>query len=255
MTKNKVLFFLKGSIEIVDGEGKHEFPYHTHDSLLIGVVKSGEARFAIGSNEYLLGKGMTYLVPPNVGISINPIIPYSYLTICIKNHKTTRFGQYKLDLYVLNNMGECLIGLCERYKLKLLSDEEFINNLIKTLELQDNEVNQNKVCTSAAIMDAIIYIKEHVNDKFLLDELTKAVHLSKYHLVRVFKNEMGITPKQYDQQCKIRRVKEWALQEKAGVDIATNLNYSNQGHLCSMFKRYMGISMNEYKSSVHKEEQ
>ncbi len=255
MTKNKVCFFQKGSIEIVDGEGTHEFPYHTHDSFMIGVVKSGEARFVIGNNEYILGKGMTYLVPPNVGMSITPLRPYSYLTICIKNERKTRLGQYKLELYVLQNPGERVISLCKRFKSEKLSGEKFVDKLVETLELQESKEELNKEYTSVAVKDALKYIKEHVKDKFLLDELAKAVHLSKYHLVRVFKNEMGVTPKQYDQQCKIRKAKESVLYEEAEVDIAGDLNFSDQSHLCSMFKRYMGISMNEYKSNVEKDEQ
>jgi AraC-like DNA-binding protein len=255
MTKNKVCFFQRGSIEIVDGEGSHEFPYHTHESFMIGVVKSGEAKFVIGSNEYILGKGMTYLVPPNVGMSITPVKPYSYLTICIKNGRKIQLGQYKSDLYVLYNLGERVIGLCERFKFENFPDEKFIIELIETLDIQNTKEELNKECVSAPVKEAVKYIKEHVNDKFSLDELATSAHLSKYYLVRAFKNEMGITPKQYDQQCKIRKARESVLHEKTEVDIACDLSFSSQSHLCSMFKRYMGISMNDYKCNVEEDKQ
>ncbi len=38
----------------------------------------------IDHKEYVLGSGMTYLIPSNIGISIGPVTPYSYLTVCIK---------------------------------------------------------------------------------------------------------------------------------------------------------------------------
>ncbi len=255
MKKNKISFFQKGSIEIVDGEGTHKFPYHTHDSFMIGVVKSGVAKFVIENNEHILVNGMTYLIPPNVGMSITPVKPYSYLTICIKNERKIQLGQYKSDLYILNNPGDRVMSLCNKFKFEKLSEEEFIDELVETLELQENREELNKEYSSTAVKDAVRYIKEHVNDKFSLDELAKAVYLSKYHLVRVFKNEMGITPKQYDQQCKIRKARERVLHEESEADIAFDLNFSNQSHLCSVFKRYMGISINDYKCNVEKDKQ
>ncbi len=252
--KNKACFYQKNSIEIVDGEGTHEFPYHTHESFMIGVIKSGKTKFVIGNNEYILVKGMTYLVPPNVGISITPMKPYSYLTICIKNEMKAPLLRYNSDLYVYYNLGVHVMRLCKDFKSNKLSSEQFVDKLIVTLQLQEtNEVLDNSY--SPVVKDTIKFISEHYDNKFQLDELARAVHLSKYHLVRIFKNEMGITPKQYDQQCKIRRVKESILNEQNEADVAYNLNFSSQSHLCTMFKRYMGISMNDYKSNMKNDKQ
>lgn len=54
MSKNKVSFFQRGSVEIVNGEGIHRFPYHTHESFLMGVIKSGEVRVIIKNMGKLL---------------------------------------------------------------------------------------------------------------------------------------------------------------------------------------------------------
>jgi AraC-like DNA-binding protein len=250
--KNSISFFQKGPIEIVDGEGTHTFPYHTHQSFLVGVVKSGEARFVIGDTEYLLRAGMTYLVPPDVVMSITPTGPYQYLTVCIKDEEKTRCG--KPALFVIEKTGKRIIDLCEDFKSGQLSDESFMGELGKTLWWTDgNETCEE--CVNATIRDAVRYIREHVYEKFRLDRLAQNVHLSKYHLVRIFKNEMGVTPKQYDQQCKIRAAKKSILAQEREADIAADLYFSNQSHLCSMFKKYMGISLWDYRSSVEIREQ
>lgn len=250
MSKNKVSFFQKHTIEVVEGEGVHQFPYHTHESYLVGVMKSGEARFAIGSRLYLLTEGMTYLVPPNVGISITPVKPYSYLTICIKNEKKADFGQYMPEPAVMQGLREAILTLCTRFTRDELTEEEFIHQLCGILALRIHKEEFSKKYSGDAVQLAAKYIKNHVNDKFMLDHLAQTVHMSKYHLVRMFKNEMGITPKQYDQQCKIRQVKKSILCGDAETDIAIDLNFSNQSHLCCMFKRYMGISPKNYLHSV-----
>ncbi len=248
MKKNQALFFQKGFIEIVNGKGIHEFPYHTHESFLIGVIKSGSAKFIIDNKEYVLGSGMTYLVPSDIGISIAPVSPYSYLTICIKK-KVMQLDSSESEMYVRHDIGEKVIGLSKRFQMNRLTEDEFICELTSICNIKRGDEVLNQYLDSD-IQKAVFYLKEHVNGKFVLNDLAEAVHLSKYHLIRRFKKEMGVTPKQYIQQCKIRQTKNRLLLNESEVDIAIDMNFSNQSHLCSMFKKYMGISMIEYKNNV-----
>ncbi len=39
MKKNQASFYQRGFVEIVNGKEIHEFPYHTQESFLIGVIK------------------------------------------------------------------------------------------------------------------------------------------------------------------------------------------------------------------------
>jgi AraC-like DNA-binding protein len=77
-------------------------------------------------------------------------------------------------------------------------------------------------------------------------------NISKYHLVRLFKKEMGVTPNQYYIQNKLRTVKTKIMEEQSEVQIATELNYADQSHLCRQFKQLMGVSLQEYKRNVRR---
>lgn len=252
MSKNKVSFYQKGSIEIVNGEGTHRFPYHTHESYLVGVIKSGEVRVIIGSREYLLTQGMTYIVPSKVGMAIIPVKPYSYLTICIKNGKMDGFEPYRQKQMVMQGLWEKINSLSEQFTLLQLTEVEFIRRLCRIINLQEAKKKSGVNNSRDVIRLAEKYIYEHINDKFILNNLAQAVFMSKYHLVRVFKREMGITPKQYDQQCKMRQVKTSILNEEAEADIAMNFSFSSQSHMGSIFRRYMGISSKDYLHDVNK---
>ncbi len=255
MSKNKVSFYQKGSIEIVNGEGTHRFPYHTHESYLVGVIKSGEVRVFIGDREYLLMQGMTYIVPSKVGMSIMPVKPYSYLTICIKNGKLSGFEPYRQKQMVVQGVWEKIDSLCEQFTLLKLTEEEFIIRLCEILNLREAKIKSGSKASSDVIRVAEKYINEHINDKFILNDLAQAVHMSKYHLIRVFKREMGITPKQYDQQCKMRQIKTRILNQEAEADIAMDFSFSSQSHMGSIFRRYMGISPKDYLQDVKKSKQ
>ncbi len=246
MIKNCVQFFRKGSIEIVSGEGMHDFPYHTHESLLIGVIISGSVRFCIEQFEYELKQGMTYLVPPDTGSSLTHIEPYRYITICIRQEMQLALAFDKNSQYVVEGIGRSILELCSLFSSGLFSQEEFLSHLSELLPLQERskelQINRKQPETLAAID----YIHEHVNEKFMLDQLSAAVHLSKFYLVRRFKADMGVGPKQYHQQCKIRQAKYRLLEKETEADIAADLSFAHQSHLCSVFRKYMGISMKDY---------
>jgi AraC-like ligand binding domain. len=179
--KNKVSFFQKGLIEIVNGEGTHNFPYHTHKSFLVGVIKSGEARFIIGRREYLLTKGMTYIVPPDIGMSISPIKPYSYLTICIKISGMEQIDLYNTEMNMKQGLGEKVITLSEQFVLTKMTEEEFISKLSSILGIQIDKKKLNIRTTGDVIRLSEKYMNDHLNEKFVLEDLAKTVYISKYH--------------------------------------------------------------------------
>lgn len=76
--------------------------------------------------------------------------------------------------------------------------------------------------------------------------------MSKYHLAREFKKAMGVTPKRYHQQCRLRNVKK-AISSHRQSDIAYQMDFSSQSHLESIFMEYMGISLGQYLSAVESE--
>jgi len=110
---------------------------------------------------------------------------------------------------------------------------------------------------SEEIKQARQYLIEHAEEKFDLEALAAKVHMSKYHFVRVFKAQLGVTPHQYYIQAKLRIVKDemyhkLSTSEKShdgSIDLATKLSFSDQSHLCNLFKKQMGISMREYQKN------
>jgi AraC-like DNA-binding protein len=65
---------------------------------------------------------------------------------------------------------------------------------------------------------------------------------------------MGITPKQYHQQCKVRKIKDMVF-ESSQSNIAYELNFTSQSHMNDVFKKYMGITTGSYSSAVEINEQ
>src|SRR5882724_1594297 len=51
------------------------------------------------------------------------------------------------------------------------------------------------------------YIEEHCDEELKLEELGRRVSLSPFHLQRSFKAIVGVSPKQYKEACRLRKLK------------------------------------------------
>ncbi len=96
-----------------------------------------------------------------------------------------------------------------------------------------------------AVGDAIAYINDHYASDLSLAELADAVHLSPFHLARVFKRSAGMTPHQYLTQVRVHSARA-LLTAGAGsrslADVAAAVGFADQSHLTRQFKRVLGVT-------------
>ena len=91
------------------------------------------------------------------------------------------------------------------------------------------------------------YILENAAEDLDIDALSKHVHLSKFHLIRKFKDEYGLSPYQYYMNVRIEKIRHGLLLGQSLPDLAYELGFSHQSHMCNVFKRYMGITPTQYQ--------
>ena len=249
--KNQIDFYEKDSIEILFASSDHTFPLHSHACFCFGIVEEGCVTFSINGNQKLLGPGMAYIIPSNTGVAIQAEGNYHYITVCIKNKWKERLKHLEFSNYFLPFLSSSEIHkMCMRY-ITCGSAESFVQSIVSLMQpviVKDTSKYERKA-TSGVVEVAGQYIYRHAQEKFCLDTLADAVHISKYYLVRLFKEEMGVTPNQYYNQAKLRMAKEKIMSTKKEVDVAMELNFNDQSHLCNLFKRQMGISLQNYKKS------
>lgn len=250
--KNEIDFFEKNSIEILFARSNHSFPLHSHECFCFGIVEEGEVTFTINGMQKTLCPGMAYIIPSNIGVIIQAEKQYRYITICIKSKWKERLKHLEFHNYFLTfSSSEEVRRLCADY-IRNGSAEDFISsvtNLIKPLveakAYKDPERNE-------LVESAINYIRNHAYEKFSLDALADTIHVSKYYLVRLFKKEMGVTPNQYYIQVKMYFIKKGIMNYPKEIDLAMDLDFNDQSHLCNLFKKQMGISLQDYKKSFQR---
>lgn len=252
--KNQIRFYEKNSIEILFAYSNHTFPLHSHECFCFGVIEEGCVTFSINGNRKMLCSGMAFIIPSDVGVLIQAKEHYRYITICLKNKwkeylKHLEFKDYYLTLSTSENIHK----MCLNY-VNNGSAEELVQSIVilmQPITVNGLETSERKEI-NVAVKAASEYICKHAEEKFSLDTLADAAHVSKYYLVKLFKREMGVTPNQYYIQAKIRMAKQKIMSTQKEVNVAMELNFNDQSHLCNLFKKQMGISLQNYKKNFKK---
>lgn len=92
------------------------------------------------------------------------------------------------------------------------------------------------------ISKTVSIIENSSTPSFSIDDICKIINLSKFHFIRQFKLEVGLTPYQFILNTKIRKIRQGLLSKQTLSDLALDLGFSDQSHMCNTFKKYMGIS-------------
>lgn len=81
-------------------------------------------------------------------------------------------------------------------------------------------------------------------------KMSQKVNISSYHLIRKFSSENGLTPHKFQMQCRIRKAQELLREGYKVIDVAQMVGFSDQSHLDRVFKKWVGITPEEYIKSA-----
>jgi len=90
------------------------------------------------------------------------------------------------------------------------------------------------------------YLEEHAQENVTLQALARSAGLSAFHLCRVFREAVGMTPHAYQTQIRVRRAKSLLRAGQPIILAATEAGFYDQAHLTRHFKRIMGLTPGRY---------
>jgi len=95
------------------------------------------------------------------------------------------------------------------------------------------------------VQRACAYIEEHCEEALSLTTLSEAMSMSPFHLQRVFKRITGITPYQYIETCRLKRLKE---RLKEGEAVTTAMYDAGYGSSSRLYERArLGMTPTTYR--------
>lgn len=94
------------------------------------------------------------------------------------------------------------------------------------------------------------YIHDNLQQDISIDALCNVAHISKYHFIRLFRGQFGITPHQYVLNCKVNRARTIIGSGTPASRTAQMCGFADASHLNRHFKRTYGITPKQYQQQI-----
>ena len=92
-------------------------------------------------------------------------------------------------------------------------------------------------------------ILENPENIYLIEQMAHDACISPFHMIREFKKAFGLTPHQFQMQCKVRKAQK-LLEERPAAEVTFDAGFYDQSHMDRCFKKLVGLSPKEYKKAV-----
>jgi AraC-like DNA-binding protein len=140
----------------------------------------------------------------------------------------------------LKNIFLKTFALLNKYEQSLENEGKLyllLEDLIKCKAyIEQHDLAKN--ITKQSITRAIDFITTNYKQNFSLDELAQHAYMSKFHLLRIFKTETGLTPYAYQIQLKLNEARRLIFQDKSLTEVAYELGFADQAHFTNTFKKF-----------------
>ncbi len=139
------------------------------------------------------------------------------------------------------------------YLLKPLDDEQPQKLLLRIRSSLDQQAPaRTRTYSNDSFGKALQFIDEHLEEAFSLEDMANALFLNKNYLSDLFSKRLGQTFTQYKNTQRIDLAAQLIREGNAGLlDVAQRTGFDSASHFCKVFKQVMGVTPQQYKSSIN----
>lgn len=99
------------------------------------------------------------------------------------------------------------------------------------------------------------YVNAHLEEKIVLDEVAKYVHVSPYYFCKMFKQSTGMTLTEYVNRRRVERAKRRLLNPQTRVtEVAYDVGYQSLSQFNRSFLKYAGKSPTQFRAESQSDE-
>lgn len=269
---NKTISYNSASlpgIKVLSCTSDYAFRDHIHNEHVIWLNSANGEHFSLGGNSKVLQPGSISIIEPgrvhsNRGFAgKNRHLRSLYLSPSFFSHiekliTGEDIGKLELPTIVLKN---------KRYWLQLLTLHELIlhnhDQMIQeqtALELFKELCDETLRCVddrdivnepSSLVISLIDFMHSNIAESIELMELAQLVNRTEFHVIRLFKKYVGMSPHAYLVQLRLEKARTLLENNVSIADAALQSGFSDQSHLTRKFKIRYGITPSVYVSSMN----
>lgn len=231
------------------------------DQCLLLFCTEGQGFAEIDGRVTLVGSGEAVLLLPGVPhvYGASPERPWSILWINFTGN-VVDFLRERLEIegggmILRQNIRETLPLLQDM--LATLAEGQDLMRLMEAsacLQLALCRMTAANLCHGAQrqhVERARQYLLDHIEQETSLEELSAAIGVSKFYLIRIFKAHFGTSPMEYLRGVRMQRACDLLLESNLPVkEIGRQLSYSSSYHFAQCFRQYAGCNPSVFRRSM-----
>ncbi|MEL6407713.1 MAG: AraC family transcriptional regulator [Chloroflexota bacterium] len=241
---------------------KHAFKPHAHDYFVLGIIEQGLQSYTHNRDQHYTSPGEIIIINPGEvhtgesavahGFSYRALYPSAQWMASLTSIFATRtntlpyFGNTLIVDNAMYRQIRTIHRLSEMPSSAMAVETMllyFFVSFVKRYAKGDFVLPMYQTAQQA-IRIVCDYINTYYARPITLDDLSAHVHISPFHLARLFTQEMGITPHKYLESVRIKRAEALICAGMPLADVALAVGFSSQSHLNRSFKHFLGITPN-----------
>lgn len=255
-----------GAIDLVQfRDYAHSFPRHSHDFFTVGVFSTGNGRLVYRGATYEADDGAILAVSPDEvhtaeprrgrGWTYTAIYPSVELVgQALGTHPTPGSTLFAAPIFHDDEIAHDLRSV----QRALLGPSPALVAEISLLDVLRRLIERHAVpcvsrghgpVASRAVMVAREYLHAHYTKPVKLAELASVCETSPFHLVRSFRDAVGMPPHAYLTQLRSNHARDLILRGVPVSGAAYRCGFADQSHLTRTFKRIFGVTPGAYVSA------
>ena len=245
----------------------HSFTPHMHDHYVVAVIERGVEQFDCYKKRHVAPSGSVVIVNPGEVHTGSSAIEQGYTysafypsidlfmravsDIVGRDYRLPFFRNrvvYDLELAALLSRSRHVF---EGPSSALERESHLLWSLAQVIVRysDDRPIIRELTNEHAGIQKARRHLDEHYAENISLGELATLVNLSPFHLLRAFRNQVGLPPHTYQNQVRVLQAKHLLQRGISCIDTALSVGFADQSHLSKHFKRIVGVPPGQYLHS------
>ena len=244
--------------------------FHAHQVYEILYFISGEVQYYLEDISYSLVPGDILIIPPATmhrPVLIDQRCEYDRMVMEMAPDYCQKLMQRVPDCFLWSNTRPC------RLSLNLLGSEEFTRNMQRLMELPDDArgyLERDSICTlmllqfdralrenlteedasPQQIHEILRYINAHFTQPLSLDTIAERFFLSKFYLLRQFKNYTNCTIHDYILAKRILLAKALLRDGMLPGEVGESCGFASYASFYQAFHKRTGVSPSRYSAAL-----
>lgn len=239
-----------------------QFARHSHDECVIGVNLTGEEHVWLDRRTFRASRGdITFYNPGQIqGGGAHPGQAWSYVGLYVNEERLAAdLGlpglQFERALCHQPQLAEALAAAIQGTFsadafLRERAEERLMLAVAEALSANRLRLPVAADCGHGLVATVQEWLADCLQDAPDLDQLSDVFGVSKFHLLRAFQKDTGLTPRQWAMQLRTRRSQGMLRAGLPAVAIAHDLGFADQSHFNRHFRAAYGLAPGAFQRAV-----